>query len=77
MLINILYKIIIVRIFIFKEINYKKILIMGCGCKNKGTQVESQQSQPTPTQLQTLQQVQNQQSIQESVNKVVEKYYKK
>lgn len=49
---------------------------MGCGCKNKGVQVEAQQAQPTPTQLQTLQQVQNQ-SIQESVNKVVEKYYKK
>ena len=76
MLINILYKIIIIGIFIFREINYKKILIMGCGCKNKGVQVEAQQAQPTPTQLQTLQQVQNQ-SIQESVNKVVEKYYKK
>ena len=56
---------------------------MGCGCKNKGNQVEAQpapqvaQSQPNPTQLQTFQQVQSQQSVQESVNKVVEKYYKK
>lgn len=49
---------------------------MGCGCKNKQTQVEAQPVQPSPAQLQTLQQVQTQ-SVQESVNKVVEKYYKK
>jgi hypothetical protein len=48
---------------------------MGCGCKNK--QAEAQPAQPAPGQIQTPQQPQNNQTVQEQVNKVVEKYYKK
>jgi hypothetical protein len=44
---------------------------MGCGCKNKPVE-----SQPSPAQIQTPQQ-QPTQTVQESVSKVVEKYYKK
>jgi hypothetical protein len=50
---------------------------MGCGCKNKGTsqptQTQSGQSQPQPA---AKQQPTNP-TIQESIKKVVEKYYKK
>jgi hypothetical protein len=46
---------------------------MACGCKNK--QNEQVQAQPAPAQIQTPQTPT--QSVQESVNKVVEKYYKK
>jgi hypothetical protein len=46
---------------------------MACGCKNK--QNEQAPAQPAPAQIQTPQP--SQQSVQESVNKVVEKYYKK
>jgi len=53
---------------------------MGCGCKNKANQTQSVSSQQ-PSQNQTLAQVQSQQtnnaSIQESIRKVVEKYYNK
>ena len=49
---------------------------MACGCKNKGasqptTQTQSGQSQPQPKQQP------NNPTIQESIKKVVEKYYKK
>jgi hypothetical protein len=43
----------------------------GCGCKNKPVE-----SQPSPAQIQTPQQQQTE-TVQESVKKVVEKYYKK
>ena len=56
---------------------------MGCGCKNKGNQTQPQ-TVSTPqqsSQNQTLAQVQgqttNNSSIQESIKKVVEKYYNK
>jgi hypothetical protein len=53
---------------------------MGCGCKNKQNQSKTV-STPQTSQNQTLSQVQAQQtqnnSIQESIRKVVEKYYNK
>ena len=47
---------------------------MACGCKNKPTQTNNQQQTPV-----TTQQVQKSvnPNIQESIKKVVEKYYKK
>jgi hypothetical protein len=52
----------------------------GCGCKNKSNQTQTVSTQQ-PSQNQTLSQVQAQQtqntSIQESIRKVVEKYYNK
>ena len=48
---------------------------MGCGCKNKGNQAPQQGgAQPQPQQGNA--QPQNQ-TIQESIKKVVEKYYTK
>jgi hypothetical protein len=47
-----------------------KITKMGCGCKNKG----NQQAQPAPQVVQAPQQ--QTQTVQESVKKIVEKYYK-
>jgi hypothetical protein len=48
----------------------------GCGCKNKGNQTPPpQQSQNNSTPVQGQQT--NNQSVQESIRKVVEKYYKK
>lgn len=53
---------------------------MGCSCKNKSNQKQNLTPQQTNAQ-QTLQQVQAQRtqntSIQESIRKVVEKYYNK
>ena len=49
---------------------------MSCGCKNK-QQAQEAPAQPAPNQIQTPQQPQNNQTVQEQVNKVVEKYYKK
>jgi hypothetical protein len=43
---------------------------MGCGCKKKAQQ--AQQTQQTNTQSQT-----NTKVVQETINKTVEKYYKK
>lgn len=54
------------------NINLKKIIIMGCGCKKQGNQTPQQQ----PNQQQPQQPKQTN-SIQESIRKVVEKYYKK
>lgn len=46
----------------------------GCGCKNKGNQQQVQTgSQPVTTQRQPV----NNQTVQESVKKVIEKYYNK
>jgi hypothetical protein len=58
---------------------------MACGCKNKGNQSQPQPlGQQVPPQPQPLNQVQpqqpqqtNNQNIQESIKKVVEKYYRK
>jgi hypothetical protein len=53
----------------------------GCGCKNKSNNTQQSVSSQQPSQNQTLSQVQAQQtqnaSIQESIRKVVEKYYNK
>ena len=47
---------------------------MSCGCKNKQAEAQAAPAQPAPGQIQTPQ---NNQTVQEQVNKVVEKYYKK
>ena len=44
---------------------------MGCSCKNKGNQAQPQQGAAN------TQQTQQSPSIQESIKKVVEKYYTK
>jgi len=60
---------------IYCQINLIKTINMGCGCKNKGNQAAAPQkaarteSAPRPA-------VQNQ-TVQESVKKVIEKYYNK
>ena len=60
---------------IYGYINFKNLLTMGCGCKqNQGNQT------PPPAQQTNTQQGQSQpasQPIQESIRKVVQKYYKK
>jgi hypothetical protein len=56
------------------KINHKNSNKMGCGCKNKGQQAQPV-SQPNTQGAQQPQQPNN--SIQESIKKVVEKYYKK
>ena len=49
---------------------------MGCGCKNKGNQQAAQA--PTQAQQPTVQrQAVKNQTVQESVKKVIEKYYNK
>lgn len=60
---------------IYVYINFKTYIIMGCGCKNQGNQTPPPPAQQTNTpagqsQPQT-------QPIQESIRKVVQKYYKK
>ena len=45
---------------------------MGCGCKNKGNQAQPNQQSASPQAQPT-----NNTSIQESIKKVVEKYYTK
>ena len=46
---------------------------MGCGCKNKG----NQQAAPAPQQqVNTQNESTKNQTVQESVKKIVEKYYK-
>jgi DNA-binding protein Fis len=47
---------------------------MGCGCKNKGNQ---QQAQAAPQQVASQRQPVQNQTVQESVKKVIEKYYNK
>lgn len=46
---------------------------MGCGCKNKANQAQPAQQGSNTPQAQTT----NNPSIQESIKKVVEKYYTK
>ena len=50
---------------------------MGCGCKNKGNQVQQPTTQQGRQPSQPEGQKTNNQSIQESIKKVVEKYYTK
>jgi hypothetical protein len=45
---------------------------MGCGCKNK-----QQAQQPQPQTQQGANTIQNQANIQESVKKIVNKYYRR
>ena len=60
---------------IYGYINFNTYIIMGCGCKNQGNQTPPPQAQQTNT---TAVQSQPQtQPIQESIRKVVQKYYKK
>ena len=49
---------------------------MGCGCKNKGNQQVAQAPAQASQPAQQRQAVQNQ-TVQESVKKVIEKYYNK
>lgn len=60
---------------IYNQINLIKTIIMGCGCKNKGNQAAATQ-QATRTEAAPRPAVQNQ-TVQESVKKVIEKYYNK
>lgn len=60
---------------IYNQINLIKTIIMGCGCKNKGNQAAAPQ-QATRTEAAPRPAVQNQ-TVQESVKKVIEKYYNK
>jgi len=60
---------------IYKQINLIKTIIMGCGCKNKGNQAAAPQ-QAAITEAAPRPAVQNQ-TVQESVKKVIEKYYNK
>jgi DNA-binding protein Fis len=46
---------------------------MGCGCKNKNN---GGQPNPQPVQSPQTQNASNNQTIQESIRKVVDKYYK-
>ena len=60
---------------IYGYINFNTYIIMGCGCKNQGNQTPPPPAQQTNTpagqsQPQT-------QPIQESIRKVVQRYYKK
>jgi hypothetical protein len=48
---------------------------MGCGCKNKGNQQQTQQQAPKTESVQRPQ-VPNR-TVQENVKKVIEKYYNK
>lgn len=54
---------------------------MGCGCKGKAQETQSTQTPQQISQNETLAQAQGQKvntpTIQESIRKVVEKYYKK
>jgi len=57
---------------IYRQINQLKYKVMGCGCKNK------QQAQQPQTQTQTQQGTNTAQTnVQESVKKIVNKYYRR
>jgi hypothetical protein len=59
---------------IYGYINFKSYITMGCGCKNQGNQT------PPPAQQTNTPAGQSQpqtQPIQESIRKVVERYYTK
>jgi len=61
---------IFIDVYINKRLNILKI--MGCGCKNKANQAQPTQQSASPQAQST-----NNSSIQESIKKVVEKYYTK
>jgi len=59
---------------IYNQINlFKKQFVMGCGCKNKGNQPSTPSQQSAGQQTTSV----KNQSVQESVKKIVEKYYNK
>lgn len=58
---------------IYKKINTIKTNVMGCGCKNKGNQQAAQSARPVQEQKNTV----PNQTVQDSVKKIVEKYYNK
>ena len=60
---------------IYGYINIKTYIVMGCGCKQKQNQQAEQPQQPQ-TQAQP-QQPANGSNVQESVKKIVQKYYRK
>jgi hypothetical protein len=57
---------------IYRQINQLKYKVMGCGCKNK-----QQAQQPQPQTQQGANTTQNQTNVQESVKKIVNKYYRR
>lgn len=58
---------------IYNKINTIKTIVMGCGCKNKGNQQTTQSARPVQEQKNTV----PNQTVQDSVKKIVEKYYNK
>jgi hypothetical protein len=58
---------------IYNKINIIKTIVMGCGCKNKGNQQAAQTARPVQEQKNTV----PNQTVQDSVKKIVEKYYNK
>jgi hypothetical protein len=58
---------------IYNKINTIKTKVMGCGCKNKGNQQAAQSARPVQEQKNTV----PNQTVQDSVKKIVEKYYNK
>jgi len=58
---------------IYTKINIIKTIVMGCGCKNKGNQQAAQSARPVQEQKNTV----PNQTVQDSVKKIVEKYYNK
>lgn len=50
---------------------------MGCGCKNKGNQTPQPQQGAQTQQGSSTTQTQTSNQVQESIRKVVEKYYNK
>lgn len=58
---------------IYRKINIIKTNVMGCGCKNKGNQQPAQAARPVQEQKNTV----PNQTVQDSVKKIVEKYYNK
>jgi len=58
---------------IYNKINIIKTIVMGCGCKNKGNQQAAQSARPVQEQKNTV----PNQTVQDSVKKIVEKYYNK
>lgn len=54
-----------------------KTISMSCGCKNKGNQTPPVPQAVQPPQGSTTTQTQTSNQVQESIRKVVEKYYNK
>ena len=76
-IIDFIYKLRLLGIFIYiikLKINLKKYFTMSCGCKNKNNGTQAQPAQNAqPSQAQQVKSP----TIQESIKKVVEKYYNK